>query len=230
VKNIFLFIISLFYLNNCIAQDTVERRNRLSDSVIEKFFVLKSDQKVKQGPYKAFFRRKTLIASGNYSKNVKTGIWHFYTTKGRIIEKYNFDTNAYLFEGPLDDNDDLSFIFDTDIIKTDRLTRPLKIGGNYYGYIPYVNLFQLPFDTYDINTDLFDAEIELLISPLGRLADYKVHLTSGYYEYDHTFNMAVSLFSEADRTFIPATLNGEPIISRIIIKCNVTSDGRLDFD
>jgi hypothetical protein len=213
-----------------LAQDTTERKNRLSGPVTERFFVLRSNQKIKQGPYKAFFRRKTLIASGNYTNNLKTGIWHFYTTKGRIIEKYDYDTNTFLFEGPLDDPDDLSFIFDAAIVKTDRLTRPLKIGGNYYGFIPYVNLFQLPFDTYDINTDLFDAEIELLISPLGRLADYKVHLTSGYYAYDHTFNMAVSLFSEADRTFIPATLNGEPVISRIVIKCNVTPDGRLDFD
>jgi len=71
--------------------------------------------------------------------------------------------------------------------------------------------------------------IELLVSPLGRLADYKVRLVSAYYQYDQIFSMDVGLFSDEDRTFRPATLNGRPVMSRILIKCYVSSRGELDF-
>ena len=229
MKKYYLIIFLFFYTACCSAQDTVERKTRLSDSVQERFFVLKNDQQIRQGTYKAFFRKKTLIASGNYNKNVKTGIWHFYNTTGRIVEKYDYDASQFLFEGPLDMTDDLNFKFDIKISANDTVTRPLKIGGSYYGYIPYVTFFKLPFETIDINTDSFDAYIELLISPLGRLADYKVRLMSVEYQYDHTFNLDTHLFSEEDRKFQPAMLNRIPVLSRIIIKCYVTSRGDLDF-
>jgi hypothetical protein len=213
----------------CRAQDTVERKNRLSDSVTERFYVLRADQQTRQGSYQAFFRKKIVLASGRYKKNMKTGVWYFYNTTGRIIEKYDYDTREFLFEGPLDTGEDLSFKFDAKFSKNDTVTRPLKIGGSYYGYIPYVTFFKLPLDTMDINTDSFDAYIELLVTPLGRLADYKVRLTSEYYQYNHTFNLDTHLFNEEDRTFQPATLNNNPILSRIIIKCFVDSAGDLDF-
>jgi hypothetical protein len=229
VKYLLFLTIPFFYLTNCFAQDTIEKRNRLTDSVIERFYVLKSNPDVRQGPYKAFFKRRTLIAAGNYNNGQKTGIWYFYNQAGAMIEKYNYNTHTFLLEAPLDKNADLGFLFDESMKKTDTLTRPLKAGGSYYGFIPYLNIFQAPFNTMDINTNSFDAYVELLISPLGRLADYKVHLSSAFYDYDQTINLDVSLFSEADRTFLPATLNGKPILSRIIIRCFFDYSGGLDF-
>jgi hypothetical protein len=229
MKNILLLLIIPGCVSHCLAQDIVAKRNRLSDSVIEKFYVLKSDQNTKQGPYKAYFRRRTVIAAGNYTNDKKTGIWSFADVGGKLVENYNYGTNSYIFEAPLDTGTDLHFLFDTAFAKTDILTRPLKIGGSYYGFIPYLNIFRLPFETMDIETDYFNAIVELLISPMGRLADYSVRLVSPYYDYDHTFNLDVKLFSEEDRTFQPATLNGKPILCRIIIKCFVTGKGGLDF-
>jgi hypothetical protein len=229
VKKLFLLIITLFYLNNCFAQDTIERKSRLTDSVRERFHVLKSAPDTKVGLYQAFFKRKTLIASGNYTNGKRTGLWHFYTPEGRLVENFDFDTQTFTYEGTLDEQSDLGFLFDDKIGKTDTVTRPLKIGGSYYGFIPYLTIFRLPFDVTDTNTDSFEAIVELLISPGGRLADYKVHLISSYYDYNHTFSLDVNLFSEADRIFVPARLNQRPILSRVFIKCYVTSDGRIDY-
>ena len=229
MRNIFLLFIILSGTSNCFAQDTVEQKNRLTDSVIERFYALKSDPKIKQGPYKAFFRRKTLIASGNYNKNAKTGTWQFYDIRGQLVEKYNYDNKRFIYEAPLFATDDFSYFLDGAINKGDKLTRPIKPGGIYYGYIPYVNLFQLPFNMTGIDTYDFEAYIELLISPLGRLADYNVRVVSPNYEYDQSFNLDVNLFSEEDRTFQPATLNGKPELSRIIINCVVDPGGGLDF-
>jgi hypothetical protein len=229
VRNIFLLFIILSGITNCSAQDTVEQKNRLTDSVTERFYVLKSDPEIKQGSYKAFFRRKTLIASGSYIKNVKAGTWQFYDSGGKLVEKFNYNNKTFVYEAPLYATDDLSYLLDDTINKGDKLTGPIKPGGIYYGYIPYVNLFQLPFNMTGVDTYDFEAYIELLISPLGKLADYNVRVVSPNYEYDQSFDIDVNLFSEEDRTFQPATLNGKPVLSRIIINCLVTGNGRLEF-
>jgi hypothetical protein len=229
VKNAFLIIITLLYTGHSFAQDTIEKKNWISNSVIERFFVLKSDEKTKQGPYKAFYKRRTLVALGNYRGDKKTGVWQFFSPEGRLIERFNYDTNSFTFEAPVDTADDVVYMVDDTIRKNDIVTRPLKVGGVYYGFIPFINIFQVPFDTMGVDTDSFDAYIELLVSPLGKLADYKVHLVSPLYKYRQVFNLDTHLFSEPDRTFAPATLNGTPVLSRIIIKCFVTETGAIDF-
>jgi len=176
----------------------------------------------------ALLNHKRLIARGNYKNGKKTGIWQFYDSAGRLNEKYNYNLGKFTYEAPLE-SDDFSILFEDTLKTGDRLTRPLRIGGVYYGFIPYLSLFHLPFDTYDINTATFDAYLELLISPMGRLAGYRVRITSAPYQYDHIFTMDVKLFSDEDRQFLPATKNGENVISRILIKCYVTPYGTLDF-
>lgn len=204
-------------------------RNRLTDSVTERFYVLKTNPEIKQGTYQAFFRKKQLIAIGNYKNGQKNGIWQFFDRRGQLLEKYNFNIRAITFEAPVKISDDLYYFFDDTLKSTDQLTRPLKIGGSYYGFIPYVNLFRLPFETYDLNTDLINAYVELLISPLGRLASYKIYIRSDFYKYYQNFNLDVNLFNEEDKSFLPATHNNEAVLCRIIIKCLVNDDGGLDF-
>ncbi len=168
------------------------------------------------------------MARGNYRNNKKVGIWNFYDQSGRLAQTFNSDLNVITYEAP-QINDDFTYAIDDTLKATDKTRRPIKIGGSYYGFIPYITAFQMPFDVFDLNTDSFDAYVELLISPLGRLADYKVHVASARYDYNHTFDLDVHLFSEADRTFIPATLNDTQVLSRILIKCFVTDKGGLEF-
>ncbi|SHN28264.1 hypothetical protein SAMN05216524_108130 [Mucilaginibacter sp. OK098] len=229
VKYCSFLIISLLYISNCFAQDTVDRKNWLTNSVIERFRVLKTDEKTRVGAYKAFYKRRTLIARGDYNKGERIGIWTFYDDEGKLNEKFDYDKNEFLFEAPIDTATEIQFKFDANVLPTDRLTRPLKIGGTYYGFIPYINIFKVPFDTYGVNMDYFDAVVELLISPGGRLADYKVHLFSKVYQYTQIINLAVGLFSEEDKKFVPATLNRQPVLARIFIRCSVNDDGSLDF-
>jgi hypothetical protein len=219
----------LFYAGNCFAQDTLEKKNWLTNSVIERYKVLKTDPDTKVGAYKAFFKRRILIAAGNYTKGVKSGIWKFYDNDGKAAETFDYDKFEFLTEAPLDTDTDLAFVFDKKIEPKDMATRPLRIGGEYFGYIPYLNVFKVPFDTYGVNTDYFNVTIELLVSPGGRLADYKVHLNSKAYQYKQTFNLSVNLFSEDDKRFSPATLNHEPVLARVFIKCSLNEDGSLDF-
>ena len=232
MRKLLILTVSVFWMSHGYSQDVIEKKNRLTDSVIERVHVLKSDGTTKEGLYQAIFRRRTAVASGNYIKGKKTGVWHFYNRQGVLQENYDYTHNEFLYEGPADTAGTIRFVISVDrtLTDTDRMTRPIKIGGGYYGYIPYINVFKLPFDMYGINNDLFDAQIELLISPLGRLADYNVHITSEYYKYDRRFNLDVKLLDEPDRVFLPATFNREPLMSRVLIQCSVTTTGGLEFD
>ena len=223
-----IFLLSMYSL--CFSQDTVETKNRLTSNVTERFYVLKINPEIKQGLYRALYRRNVAIAIGNYKNNKKTGTWRFSGKDGATIQRFNYDDHNLNYESALDENPDVNFLVDDTLRDCDQLTRPVKPGGVYFGLIPYLNIFQLPFDTYNLDTGEFDAEVELLISQGGRLAEYKVHISSEFYDYEQVFNISVKLFDEEDKLFLPATLSGKPIVSRIIIDCAVNQHGGLDYN
>ena len=213
---------------NCVAQQNIEKKNRLTNQVIERFYVQPDNQQIKDGPYHAFFRRRVVVAEGNYTKGKRSGTWHFYNTKGALFQTYNFDKDSLEFEGRERVATDFHYLVDKEISDTDRVTKPVKIGGRYYGFLPYLGVYKTPFDVYQ-SSGFFVAQIELLISPLGRLAEYKVRLVSPILEIDQTVTLSLNFFNEDDKKFIPATINYKPVLSRIFIKCRVTEDGELDF-
>lgn len=206
----------------------MRKKNRLTESVVERFFVLKSDKETKNGLYQAIYKRNIPLASGMYTNNKKTGIWHFFDLSGTLIENFDYSRNRLLYEKPDDiiSETQIQYSFDDSIANTDKVTKPIKPGGRYFGYIPYLKIFKLSDDFIDTDPRLFIAVLEILVSPGGRLADFKVHIKSADFERITTFS--TELIDDEDKVFIPATLNGRPIMSRIFVKCRLTDDGNLD--
>ena len=207
----------------------IEKKNKLNDFVTEYYYVSKADPQTKNGSYQAFYKRKTLVAEGAYVNGKKTGTWNFYGTKGNLLQKYNFNKDSLEYEARERLPSDFHYLVDETITDSDRVTKPLKIGGRYFGFLPYLNVFKTPFYAYEANTQLYVALVELLISPMGRLAEYKVRLVAPGFDYDQTINLSLNFFKEEEKQFIPATINHKPVLSRIIIKCRITDDGGLDF-
>lgn len=230
LKKLLPLLFSFLYLTTCFAQEIIEKKNKLNDDVTEKFQVLKDNQQVKNGHYEAIYRHRVPVAQGNYSNNQKTGTWRFYNQKGKLMQVYDYDSRTLKYEAKeLAATSNFFYSIDKEIADTDKITKPLKIGGRYYGYLPYLGLYQPPFNPYEYGTGGCIAIVELLISPLGRLAEYKVRTACSLMQYDQTIALSVGLFKEEDKQFIPATYNGEPILSRIIIRCRLNQDGTLDF-
>jgi hypothetical protein len=143
-----------------------------------------------------------------------------------------------LYEAREDTTSPLRYTVDKVLTDSDRVSKPMRPGGRFYGYLPFVNAFKVPFDRlgidynfryYIIEQNAIKATIELLISPGGRLASYKVHLVANQYQINDTFKINPELFDEEDRKFTPAQLNGEPVSCRIFISCYVNYSGKLDF-
>ncbi|MGZ3767432.1 MAG: hypothetical protein ACXVB0_20675, partial [Mucilaginibacter sp.] len=124
VKYILPFILSFCCIINCFSQETVEKKNRLTDDVIEKFQVLKANEGIKNGLYQALYKRKIPIAIGNYIKGKKTGIWRFYNPKGNLLQTYNYDKDSLKYEAREDITSSLRYLIDKEISDTDKVTKP----------------------------------------------------------------------------------------------------------
>lgn len=228
MKRIILAIAALFYLSTGLAQETVIRKHRLTDEITEKISVLKSDKATRQGLYQAVNEKNIAIVSGNFENDKKAGIWHYYDPKGHLLQNYDYTNKKLLFEAVEDTTSSLRYFVDKQLTDTDRTTKPVKAGGRYFGYLPYLSVFKLPKDLENINRMVSYAVVELLVSPGGRLADFKVHIFSGA-NYHRIFNMSINMPNEEDKMFIPATLNSEPIGCRIMIRCWIDNYGNLIF-
>jgi hypothetical protein len=232
LKNFILFTAILllkgFYTT---AQETTVIKNHLTDAVTERITVLKSDKQTKQGLYQALYN-KTALASGLYNNNDKAGTWHYYDTKGRLMESIDYTNNKLLYEEPVSkiSVQYIQYKFDHKFSDTDKVSKPIKLGGRCFGYIPFMQFYHLPDRlASQPGAQWYFAVLELLVSPGGRLADLKVHIHSNLdSSFDDITSFSPDLFSEEDKRFIPARANGKPILSRIFLICRVTPGGELD--
>ena len=228
-KRLLPAIFILFCTLNSVAQEIIEKKNKLTDFVTEDYYVSKADQQTKNGSYQAFYKRKILIAEGAYLNGKKTGTWNFYGTRHNLLQRYNFNKDSLEFEASVRLPSNFHYLVDKNITDSDRITIPVRIGGRFFGFLPYLSVFKTPQAIYRGYEEMFIAEVELLISPMGRLASYKVHLTAPALDYDQTINLSLAFFNEEQKQFIPATFNHKAILSRIIIRCRITEDGGLDY-
>lgn len=227
LKKYYALIIPIIIVCQSSAQKTIPKKNRLTETITEYYNVLKDSDQVKDGEYRAFYLKNVVIARGKYANNQKTGIWYFYDTHQKTIQVFNYTENKLIYEEPVDSSRQyIQYLFDRKFKNNDRLTKPIRIGGRSYGYIPYLKFFHLS-DDYDYWEQYYYAVLELLISPGGRLADVKIHIKTNALDRVTTFSP--DIFSEEDKQFIPATLNGEPILSRIFLQLRVTDKGTLDI-
>ncbi|MBS7563689.1 hypothetical protein KHS38_04660 [Mucilaginibacter sp. Bleaf8] len=229
MKHLFIILLIGFTYTG-FAQQTVERESKLTPQVKEVYNVLSSDYNTRQGTYAAYVKKK-MIAAGRYEKNKKVGAWTFFNRKGEVIQRYNFDNNTLLYDAPEDTTSSFRYVIDREFKDTDRITKPVKVGGRYYGYLRYLNLFKLPPDMIGISDNAFAITMELLVSPLGRLAEYKVRIRSLLRpEEEVALNLNLNLLTDEDKTFIPATVNGELVSTRVIIRCHLVGADRIDID
>jgi hypothetical protein len=227
LKSIYLTLAALLLSVVSFAQETKEVLEKINKKVTAVYHVLASDPNIKHGLYQARHDKTMALASGLYANNKRVGIWHFFDYAGQIFQNYNYDQNKLTYEAPDDSVSGFKYLFDKKVIDTDIVTKPVKIGGRYFGYINYMKVFKKPDDMDYENLQNANITIELLISPGGHLADYTIHLQNTYYKNDLSVNL--DLLSEEDKTFIPATLNNEPVSARIVIPCRLDKSFNLVF-
>ena len=227
--NRIIFFGLLLFTSQGFTQDSLRVKIRLTETVTERFFVKTTSRQTKTGTYLALYKHDIPLAIGKYLNNKRVGTWHFYDKTGTIVENFNYDNNLLLYEKPDDSisQRQIRYSFDDSIKSNDYVTKPVKPGGRYYGYLPYLRLYKLSDDFANTDFSLFTAELEILVSPGGRLADFKVHIKSD--DFERVTSFSTELIDAEDRLFAPATINHQPVISTIFVKCRITDEGELDI-
>lgn len=229
-KGLSLFLSLLFAASCCNAQDTREITTRLTNSVKEIYHVMKTDKNVMHGLYQAVYKERQPVATGLYNHDKRSGIWRFYDAAGQPMQTYDYDTNTVTFEAKEDTTSNFRYLLDKTLGPADKAHKPVITGGRYFGYLNYLKLFKLPaeYESHpEVTLNEVKTTLELLVSPGGRLADIKVNINNG--AEDHYIRLKADLLPPEDKVFTPATLNGEPVACRIIIRVYITEDGGIDF-
>jgi hypothetical protein len=175
------------------------------------------------------YGKKVVLAQGRYVDDKRVGTWRFFDKKQQVLQIYNYDNNTLQYEAPEDSTSNFRYIIDATIADSTLATKPLKQGGRYFGYLPYMRFFSLPTELQGMETAAINVVMELLISPMGRVADFQLQLAAPFYEYKRVISIDPNRLFEEDRTFYPATVNKKAISSRILIACYINSKGELDM-
>ena len=195
--------------------------------MLARYRVLKNKPDIKVGLYQLAGKKNNAIAFGRYDNNKRVGMWRFFDDHGRLMQIFDYSADTLKYEAPEGESSTFNYVFDKKLAHADMVTKPVRIGGRYYGYLSYLNLFERPGELYDAQNSNIMVNIELLISPYGRLADFTYHIMIGSYRRD--LNVNINVMNDEDKTFIPGTVNGEAVSTRIFIKCVVKDRHTLEL-
>lgn len=228
MRSVFLFAFLIILSVAANAQDTAIVIQKAGRDITARYHVLKNKTDVKVGLYQLLSKKNMAIASGRYDNNKRVGIWRFFNNTGQLMQIYNYTTDSLTYESPEGRSKTFYYVFDKEFVKTDLITKPVRIGGRYLGYLPYLNLFEKPAELAQAPNSDVRVTIELLISPYGRLADFAYHISAGS-DYTQDLNVNLNIMKDEDKIFIPGSVNGEPVSTRIIIQCTVKDRHTLEL-
>src|SRR3954464_10971017 len=97
LNRLLLFYTALILSTNCFAQETFEKKSKLTDHVSLVYHVMATNPDTKQGSYQALFRKKTVIATGMFENDKKAGVWRFFDQNGQAMQIYDYTKNQLLF-------------------------------------------------------------------------------------------------------------------------------------
>ncbi|MFD0749334.1 hypothetical protein ACFQZS_04215 [Mucilaginibacter calamicampi] len=229
MSKFFILIMMFCGVQVCLAQTEVVRKNKITSQVTEKYnTVITADRQMKQGVYQAMYGKKVLLAQGKYADDKRVGLWRFFDKKQKLIQVFNYDTGKFIYEAPEDSTS--SFKYEIEAKTTDSIiiTKPLKQGGRYFGFLPYLRFFKMPQELQGYDPDDMNVVIELFITSMGQVAEFKMHFVAHYYK--RTLSIDPGQLYPEDKTFKPATYNKEPISSHIFIVCQINKHGELDMN
>lgn len=218
-----IYLLSLFFIITYSGySQTVKRSNDLTPQITEKFFVQKANKKIREGEYTAMYNKNILLAQGNYENGNRTGEWEFYSSKGNHIQTYNYDTNTMTFRDT-SGKKGMKYYFSQNIVKGDTVTNPIPIGGYYFVIVPMMfyhpELSDMIRKAYP-GIEKVDCTHIFTISPEGLLAKHQVMVTVD--GKSQIYNLSDINLEDEYKRFVPGTINGKPVESKITQTASIT--------
>ena len=229
-----LIFFSLFLFPSLLfAQETVKKTNDNGKNK-EVFYVLKSDKKIKQGPYQKFNFAGQLVAEGfykngekdsvwteywaaprvkalgSYANGKRIGIWQFFSTTGDLQQEYDFTDSVLIADETLQSSKSKTFklIQGTDTIETTLDRPPVYIGGKACMQSTLIKGITYPREMFSVRENIVgDVEIEFVVTKDGMAQDFKIIKGVGHGLDEEVLRLSKQISSG----WIPAIYKGETV-------------------
>jgi len=226
-------------------QETKQIKNEKGGD-LEIYQVLKSNKKIKHGPYEKYFkysnpmtRGKLLTERGQYDNNKKTGTWSFYWGEDNMTSKGNFENDLktgnweYYKNGVVlekgdfknDKRDGLWTYFEKEkgILERGYYKDGRKIGKWTYHY------YNIPVQTYDYSLDsvlqFYDDKSESeVISSNNEIVKLMLSRPPQYVGHKRQLQTDMSSLTKYPIEARRMALEGKVLVSFIINEDGTTSD------
>jgi len=205
------------------AQETVKRSGIVAGVIDEYYNVLKSDKKIRQGPYKATFRRITL-ATGSYNNGKRTARWNFYNSNGSLVQAYDYDADKIIFTDTADTRGMKYYLDITN--RADTIIAPIKIGGSFYGNSPLVVAHNelIPKIREDFpGVQKATCTHILTVNEFGAIVAHHIKVSANNSE--KTYIVADKNLDPDISRFVPAKINGKPVMSKVTLMLYISLSG-----
>jgi len=241
----FKFLLLIFFPGFLFAQATkkVTIKNE-NPPTKEIFYVLKSDNETKHGPYKKTAYKNAVIVEGYfkhgskdsvwteydwsgtrlknkgfYEKGKRTGIWDFYNYKGELEQQYDYSNNKIVFVkiNEKEKDNEFKIISKGDTLKTKLDSAPYYIGGSSTMFESLINGIKYPSSAKDqgISGKVF---IAFVVNKEGKAINHFV-LKPLQKECDEEALRVVKLIPD---NWIPGILNKEAVEVIMVLPISFT--------
>jgi TonB family protein len=203
--------LSAILISGNLFSQTVKITNDVREKGIkEKFYVLKSDNNIKEGPYASYSRyRGQLLCEGFYKNNIRDGIWIGYNYDGQQQVKYDYIHKKLLAFNPpkyIADIQKYAVINGSDTLKTTLDQPPIFVDGNNKIIQLYVSNIRYPAKARESNLQ-GKVLIAVTVDTLGHLSNYRVKKSVG----GGCDEEALRVVKLIDGDWLPGMLNGKPV-------------------
>jgi len=214
MKKLLLFCFICCLAIGALAQDTIAKKNSIG-KFDEQFMVLKADKKVKQGSYRLFTDKK-LVAAGNYTQGKRTGIWNFYNGDA-LEQQYDYTNNKLIMDVP-----GRGLTCEVESANPgDSVKKAVKVGG--------FNSFRLMIASTDFESQVSGGgkiTHALTIDENGQIKSWVASVKNA-----DGLKMVTQSAAEVPAEivqFIPAMLNGKPVVSTITFNAEMNGQKGAD--
>lgn len=214
MRTLLLNLLLLLATFSAISQDHQTNKKNLSRHLREVYNVMKTDWKVKDGPYSVINDANLTVVEGAFKNGKKSGLWSYYDDNGKLVQEYDFDHDTLLIQ--IRDSSSVvhaDFEIPQGVEDSSKLRPPYKIGGPEYG-------FYLLYDERDIPETVKSASGRanmtyiLTIDEKGRLESYSLAFGGEHFSDIIEHRSIKGLPAEA-LEYSAATIDGHPVRSKI---------------
>lgn len=209
-----LLLLTFFSARSQETKNGSKKSNICGITYKESFTVLKSDSKVKHGPYSAEIT--WVSEKGQYEQGKKIGVWEYFS-KGELYQKFDWSSGTFL-------QDTLSKVIQkvSALDDNSNVIKELDPMGLYMGGDPKLICFISRCLRYPRKAQEYNIQGNIKLSGIltkkGKLTELKAvsNLGGGLEEE------GLRVFQLIPQDWVPVKIDGKPVNARIEMGCSFT--------